>query len=133
MPRHYLIVDDSPVIRKTLQKMLDRFCPDGHLVTTAENSQEALEIFRDEDPDVVFMDIQLPDVDGEQTAQVMFQEDPDTKVIIISGLMEDDQRIRDLISAGAFDFLQKPIHSEDVEELIRLLEQEESSGAGRIR
>jgi two-component system LytT family response regulator len=133
MARHYLIVDDSPVIRQTLEKMLARFCPDGHRVSSAENSEQALKIFRDEQPDVVFMDIQLPDVDGEQTAQVMFTEDPSTKVIIISGLMEDDQRIRDLISMGAFDFLQKPIHSEDVKELIRLLEEEEDSGAGRIR
>lgn len=132
MPRHYLIVDDSAVIRQTLGKMLSRFCPDGHRVSAAETSEEALQIFRKEKPGVVFMDIQLPDVDGEQTAQVMFKEDPTTKVIIISGLMEDDRRIRDLISAGAFDFLQKPIHSSDVKELIRLLEEEEDGGAGRI-
>lgn len=132
MPRHYLIVDDSVVIRQTLEKMLARFCPQGHRVSTAETSEEALQIFRKDRPDLVFMDIQLPDVDGEQTAQVMFQEDPETKVVIISGLMEDDDRIRELISAGAFDFLQKPIHSSDVKELIRLLEEEEESGAGRI-
>lgn len=132
MPRHYLIVDDSAVIRQTLEKMLGRFCQDGHRVSSAEDSEQALQIFRKERPDVVFMDIQLPDVDGEQTAQVMFSEDPSTRVIIITGLMEDDPRVRNLISMGAFDFLQKPIHSADVKELIRLLKEEEDSGAGRI-
>lgn len=132
MSRHYLIVDDSPVIRQTLEKMLDRLCSGGHQISSAETSEQALKIFRDQQPEVVFLDIQLPDVDGEQTAQVIFSEAPETKVIVITGLMEDDERVRSLLSMGAFDFLPKPIHSSDVQELLRLLEDEEA-GAGRIK
>lgn len=134
MTREYLIVDDSPVIRQTLEKMLQRFCADGHTISTAGSSEEALTHFREHRPDVVLLDIQLPDVDGEQTARVIFEEDPETRIVVITGLMEDDDRVRGLLSMGAFEFLQKPIHSSDVEELVRLIEQEEeSSGAGRIR
>lgn len=132
MARDYLIVDDSPVIRQTLEKMLERLGSADAQIWTAETSKGALETFREQDPDVVFMDIQLPDVDGEQTAKVILTEDPQTRVIAITGLMEDDQRVRDMISMGAFDFVQKPIHSSDVEELLHLLDQEDS-GAGRIR
>jgi DNA-binding NtrC family response regulator len=132
MNRTYLIVDDSSVIRQTLEKMLRRFTDRDERILTAESSEEALEVFRAEKPDIVLLDIMLPDVDGDQTAQVMFNEDPDTRVVVITGLMEEDPRVREMIMKGAFDFLQKPIHSSDVEELIRLLEQEEG-GSGRIK
>lgn len=132
MARQYLIVDDSPVIRQTLEKMLDRLCPEGYQVSSAETSEQALKIFRDQRPDVVLLDIQLPDIDGEQTAQMIFSEAPETKVVVITGLMEDDERVRSLLSMGAFDLLPKPIHSSDLQELLRLLEDEEA-GAGRIK
>lgn len=132
MTREFLIVDDSPVIRRTLEKMLRRFGSGNARISTAADSQQALKEFRDKRPDVVLLDIQLPDVGGEQTARVMFNEDPSTRIVAITGLMEEDQRVRDLLSMGAFSLLTKPIHSSDVEELLRLLEEEES-GAGRIR
>jgi len=78
------------------------------------------------------MDVKLPDQDGEETTRQILQEDPDTRVVVITGLMEDDERVRNRISIGAFEFLQKPIHLRDVEEIIQLLDQEET-GAGRIR
>lgn len=131
MPRHYLVVDDSPVIRQTLVKMLERLSSDKPEISAAERSEEALEIFRRDEPDVVFMDIRLPDADGEQTARVMFEEDPETEIIIVTGLMEEDEQVREFISMGAFELLQKPIHSSDVEEVIQLLDQEQG-GAGRI-
>lgn len=132
MARHYLIVDDSPVIRQTLSKMLERLAPEPPKLSTAEDSESGLKTFREASPDVVFLDVRLPDVDGEQTLRVMFEENPETRVVVITGLMEDDEQVREMLSMGAFALLQKPIHTEDVEELLRLLDQEES-GAGRIR
>lgn len=132
MPRSYLIVDDSPVIRQTLEKMVERFSADHDGIMTAESSEEGLEIFREQRPDVVLLDVMLPDVAGDQTAQVMFAEAPETRVVVITGLMEDHERVREMLSMGAFEMLQKPIHSSDVQELMRLLDQEEE-GAGRIR
>lgn len=130
MDRTYLVVDDSSVVRQTLEKMLQRFGDPDDRILSAESSEEALEVFREEKPDVVLLDIMLPDVDGDQTAQVMSDENPDTRVVVVTGLMEDDPRVQEMTTKGVFDVLQKPIHSSDVEQLIRRLEQE-GGGSGR--
>lgn len=132
MPREYLIVDDSPVICTTLRKMLVKAGIDEDRISTVQSGQDALEVFYEEAPDVVFMDVQMPGMDGEETASMMMTEDPKIKIVVITGMGMDDERVKNLRSLGAFELLEKPIHSEDVDEIIQLLEREES-GAGRIR
>lgn len=132
MPRNYLIVDDSPVICTTLRKMLVKAGVPEETISVAQSGDEAMERFYEEQPDIIFMDVQMPGMDGEQTASMMMTENPEIKVIVITGMGMDDERVKNLRSLGAFELLEKPIHSEDVDDVIRLLEREES-GAGRIR
>lgn len=132
MPRTYLIVDDSPVICTTLKKMLVKAGVNEQQIEMAQSGDEAMEMFYEVHPDIVFMDVQMPGMDGEQTASMMMTENPEIRVVVITGMGMEDERVMNLRSLGAFELLEKPIHSEDVDELIRLLEREES-GAGRIR
>lgn len=132
MVRSYLIVDDSPVICTTLRKMLVKLGVDEREIFTATAGDEALEVFHEEDPDVVFMDIQMPGMDGEQTASMMMTEDPEVRVVVVTGMGEDDPRVMNLRSLGAFQVLEKPIHTDDVDEVVKLLDREEF-GAGRIQ
>lgn len=130
MARDYLIVDDSPVVRNTLERMLTELGREDEWVYTAESSEEALDVFHEVEPDVVFMDIKLPDVDGEQTASVMLTQDPKTLVIVISALSADDKRVRNLLAVGAFEFLGKPIHSEDIKAVIQRVDEEKARTEG---
>lgn len=132
MARNYLIVDDSPVICTTLRKMLMKAGIPEEQIETVQSGDEALDLFYQIEPEVVFMDVQMPGMDGEETASMMMTEDPEVKIIVVTGMGMDDQRVKNLRSLGAFELLEKPIHSEDIDDVIRLVEREES-GAGRIR
>lgn len=132
MPRHYLIVDDSPVIRLTLERMLRKHSVDEERIHIAEGGQEALDRFPELGPDVVFMDMMMPDMGGDQCASLMLQENPRLKVIIVTGLSRDEEPVRKLVSLGAFDVVEKPIRSGDVRRVLELIREEEG-GTGRIR
>lgn len=132
MVRKYLIVDDSPVICTTLRKMLAKLDVDDEFIETATSGEEALEAFHEGEPDVVFMDIQMPGMDGEETAAMMMTENPEMRVIVVTGMGSEDPRVKNLRSLGAFQILEKPVHTDDVAKVVRLLDREES-GAGRIQ
>lgn len=132
MVRKYLIVDDSPVICTTLSKMLAKLDVDDEFIETATSGEEALEAFHEGEPDVVFMDIQMPGMDGEETAAMMMTENPEMRVIVVTGMGSEDPRVKNLRSLGAFQILEKPVHTEDVAKVVRLLDREEF-GAGRIQ
>lgn len=127
----FLVVDDSPVVTQTLRKTLQREGYDANQIHTASSGEEGLAMFEALNPDVVFLDVQMPGLDGEQTAAEMTHEDPEVRVIVITGMGPSDDRVRRMVAAGAFKVLEKPIHSEDLEEVLQLIERE-TSGAGRI-
>lgn len=101
-------------------------------IHTVDDGAKAVEIFREVEPEIVFMDIDMPGMDGEEAAGLMLMEDPDLKVIVVSALDRDDDRVRGLLSFGAFEVLQKPIRSEDIGRVLNLIA-EEGSGRGRIK
>lgn len=128
----YLIVDDSPVIRKLLEKLLIKEGVPAEKIHAVGDGAKAVETFREVDPGVVFMDIDMPGMDGEEAASLMLMEEPELKVVIVSALERDDDRVRGLLSFGAFEIVQKPVRSEDVARVLNLIEEEES-GRGRIK
>ncbi len=127
-----MIVDDSPVIRKLLEKLLIKEGIPADAIHAVEDGAKAVEAFRDVGADVVFMDIDMPGMDGEEAAGLMLMEEPELKVVIVSALDRDDDRVRGLLSFGAFEIVQKPVRSEDVSRVLNLIEEEES-GRGRIK
>lgn len=133
MAREFLVVDDSQVIRMTLQRMLQREGGvDPEDIRAAEDGEEAMELFYESPPDIVFMDIDMPGMDGEQAATAMLEEKPEIRIVVVTAMNRGDKRVTNLISMGAFEVVEKPIHSEDIADIFALLEREES-GAGRIR
>lgn len=125
LARAYLIVDDSPVIRLTVQKMLVQLGVDPSSIHAASDGESALEAFEELRPDAVFLDIEMPGLDGEQAAHAMLMTHPETKVIVVSGLDPDDERIRRLVSLGAFEVVRKPVHSVALRELLSLMDGED--------
>lgn|SRR5690554_5224523 len=114
-----LVVDDSPVQTLTLRRMLERH---GHTVFEAKNGRVALEQAARHPPDLILMDILMPDLDGLETTRLLAAE-PATAhipVIIVSGKDEIvDQR--DGTGSGARGYLTKPPREADLINLIKQL------------
>jgi class 3 adenylate cyclase len=101
-----LVVDDDPINRRLLARALDAL---GHAVLTAANGREALAVLRDEEPDVVLLDIVMPEMDGVAVLE-RIKADPelrDVPVIMVSAL-EDVEGVIRCIELGAEDYLPKP-------------------------
>ncbi len=100
---HILVVDDERAIRRFLRASLST---QGHIVVEAANGKEALAIAADERPDIIFLDLGLPDIDGIQVTREL-REWSQTPIIILSVRDQEAEKIRAL-DAGADDYLTKP-------------------------
>jgi pilus assembly protein CpaE len=112
-----LIVDDIPETRENLRKLL-YFEPDIDIVGLASNGEEAIGLASALQPDIVLMDINMPDMDGIAASEQIRRAAPVTQVIMMSVQSEADYLRRSML-AGAMDFLTKPFTSEELVGSIR--------------
>jgi CheY-like chemotaxis protein len=98
-----LMVDDEPQFRQATQKV---FRKKGFDTLIAANGREALEQLENK-PDVVVLDVRMPDMDGNETLEEIRKRSPDLPVIMLTGHGADDSAKRAL-TQGAFDYLAKP-------------------------
>jgi DNA-binding NarL/FixJ family response regulator len=112
-----LIVDDHPVVRKGLAMFISSFA-DLKLVGEAEDGASALETYRRERPQVVLMDLLLPDMDGTEAIQHIRQEFPGAAILALSA-SADEELIEAALRAGARGFLSKMISVAELAEAIR--------------
>ncbi|OQX23487.1 MAG: hypothetical protein BWK80_25775 [Desulfobacteraceae bacterium IS3] len=115
MEEKILLVDDEEGIRKVLGISL---ADSGYLVFTAENGDEALRIFRQEQPAIVLSDIKMPGMDGIELLKKIKRENPDTEVILITGHGDMELAIKSL-KYEATDFITKPISDDDLERALQ--------------
>jgi two-component system chemotaxis response regulator CheY len=101
-----LIVDDAAFMRMTLKKMIEEL---GYeVVGEAVDGNDAVEKYKELQPDLVTMDITMPNKDGITATREIREYDPKAK-IIISSAMGQESMVKDAIIAGASDFIVKPI------------------------
>lgn len=110
-----LIVDDAAFMRVTLKNVLE---PAGYEVQEAENGAVAVEKYGVFRPDVVTMDITMPEMDGIQAVKRIVGSDPNAKVVMVSALGQESM-VKDAILAGAKDFIVKPFQPDRVLDAIR--------------
>ena len=110
-----LIVDDQEEILESLGAIL---VDEGHEILRAGDGQEALHIVQDDSPDVVFLDIWIPGIDGMQTLKAIKRIDPSCSVVMMSGHGTIETAVK-AIKLGATDYLEKPINLEDVLHLVQ--------------
>ena len=111
MDNKLLLVDDEEGIRKVLGISLADL---GYEVFTAENGEQALEIFRRENPPIVLTDIKMPVMDGIELLRKIKDKNPDTEVIMITGHGDMELAIKSL-KYRAIDFVTKPINDDILE------------------
>ena len=112
-----LIVDDIPETRENVRKLL-AFETDVEVVGVAATGREAVQLARDLQPNIVMMDINMPDMDGITAVEMISRDVPIAQVIMMSVQSEADYLRRSML-AGARDFLTKPFTSEDLVSTIR--------------
>ncbi len=106
-----LIVDDSSIMRRTIEKNLGDY--DLEIIGMASNGNEALEIVKKEKPDVVTLDITMPEMDGITCLESIMAIHPEAKVMIITALSDKLTGLQAL-DKGARGFLYKPVRADDL-------------------
>ncbi len=112
-----LIVDDIPETRENVRKLL-QFESDLEVIGHAATGGEAIRMVEEQQPDVVLMDINMPDSDGIAASQTITKNVPGTQIIIMSVQSEADY-LRRAMLAGARDFLMKPFSGDELVEAVR--------------
>jgi pilus assembly protein CpaE len=125
-----LIVDDIPETRDHLSKLLG-FEPDIEVVGAAASGREAIEMASQLTPDVVLMDINMPDMDGIAATERLSAEVPSAAVVMMSVQGEADYLRRSML-AGAREFLVKPFSSDELTSSIRQVYTRERDKMSRI-
>lgn len=122
--RKALVVDDDPEL---VELITDALAADGRFeVRVANNGFDAGMMVREYHPDVIVLDVMLPDINGKEVCQRVRSDSAldDVRIICISGMVEQD-KIADLMAAGANQFLQKPFEVDAlVEAMCRQLDME---------
>jgi pilus assembly protein CpaE len=116
-----LIADDVPEARDNVQKLL-QFAPDIAVVGQAGTGREAVDLARRLNPDIILMDVQMPEMDGIAATQVITAQFPSIAVIMIS-VQIDPENLRRSLQAGARDYLSKPFGLDDLTNSIRTVYQ----------
>lgn len=116
MSKRILIVDDAAFMRMMIKEILTK---NGYEIAgEAADGLQAVEMYRELRPDLVTMDITMPDMDGIQALKEIRNFDEEAKVIVCSA-MGQQAMVIDAIQAGARDFIVKPFQAERVIEAIR--------------
>ena len=106
-----LVVDDAMFMRASLKMMLEK---NGfEVVGEAENGAIAVQKYKELKPDVVTMDITMPEMDGLQALKLIKQGDPNAKVVVVSA-MGQEPVVKEAILSGAKSFIVKPFKEDFV-------------------
>lgn len=116
LPNRLLIVDDSPIMRSIVKKILGATSFTLEIAEASEGAA-ALELISRRAAEIVFLDYNMPGLDGVATLTQIRNADPDVRVVIMTAAHDDsiDQRARE---AGANGFLRKPFYPADVDAML---------------
>lgn len=109
-----LVVDDEPGILQTVSSILK---DEGHRVLVTGSGQEALDLWAKQRPDVVLLDIWLPDRDGLEVLRAVREADPGASVVMMSGHGDVSTAVKS-IKMGAHDYLEKPLSYDRVVQVV---------------
>ena len=116
-PARLLIVDDHDLVRESTQLMLGG-APDLEVVGEAVNGRHALELCSQLSPDLVLMDVRMPEMDGLSATRAIKEEMPSITVLMVTAFESEDYR-REAASAGAAGYILKDASRQQLLEAVR--------------
>ncbi|MCH6258068.1 response regulator transcription factor [Puniceicoccaceae bacterium K14] len=123
-PIRLILVDDQNLFREGLRTILeidDRF----EMVAEASNGQHAVTLAQEHNPDVLLMDLNMPEMNGIEATQAILQAQPNAKVLVLT-TFDDDERVFEALRAGASGYLLKDTPSEQLANAIQTIHRGES-------
>jgi CheY-like chemotaxis protein len=117
-PLRYIIIDDTQIVVEIFSTIIDMM--EGEVVGTASTGAEAFVLYIDLLPDVVVMDISMPDMNGIEAMKSIFGMNPAANIIVISGNDYEDIRL-EVFQLGAKLFIGKPFHIDQIMEVLEKL------------
>lgn len=115
MSKTILVVDDAAFMRMMIRDILSK---EGYSIREAVNGRDAVEKFRESRPDLVTLDITMPEMDGIEALAAIREIDPNASVLMVSA-MGQQALVVEALEAGATDFLIKPFQPTKVLETVK--------------
>ncbi len=116
-PIRVMVVDEHGMVRKGIVAFLKN-SPDLQIVGEAQDGREAVELCKPLEPDVILMDLQMPEMDGITATRIIHQQYPQIQIIALTSFPDRD-KVQDALSAGAISYLLKNVSGDDLAEAIR--------------
>ncbi len=103
--KRVLIVDDALIMRKRIREIAEE--AGWQVAGEAKDGEEAILLYQREKPDLVTLDIVMPNLDGVSALKKMIESDPSARVVMVSAVNQKD-KLAECVRAGAIDFIVKP-------------------------
>ena len=134
-PVRYLVVDDSVFARKSLAKMIEEF--GGEVAGEAGDGCTAITEYGRTNPDIVLMDITMPQMEGIEAVERIVRQHPEARIVMVSSVGYQDN-ILAALQKGARHFVQKPVKPDVLYEILRYVLNDDAgvpapAGAGEVR
>jgi DNA-binding NarL/FixJ family response regulator len=115
-----LIADDQRLFADSLRVVIESSAPEFEVVGIAENGNQAVSLVREYKPDIVLMDVRMPEMDGVEATRIIHERHPAVKILILT-TFSDDEYVKNSIKHGAEGYLLKNRPAEELIESIRAL------------
>jgi DNA-binding NarL/FixJ family response regulator len=115
-----LLADDQRLFVDNLKLMLETLAEDIQVIGIAMNGQEAIAFVEAEMPDIILMDIRMPEMDGVEAAKILHQKYPAVKIVMLTTFLEDDY-VEVALRNGAYGYILKNIKGDDLIASIRAI------------
>lgn len=115
----YLVIDDSKLARLSLIKSLKANVGEAEIFQ-ATNGAEAVDLVMNEKPDIAFLDLTMPVMDGYEALPLMMQNHPKIKVVVVSADIQERAKTK-VINLGAQLHIQKPINVEKMKDILDII------------
>jgi len=113
----YLVTDDSKMARKMIIKSIQDIINEEDEIIQATNGEEAVSMYKEENPDISFMDLTMPIMDGFEATLAIKSFDPDAKIIIVSADIQEGS-MKKAKENGALGFIKKPINPDNLKNML---------------
>jgi len=118
-----MIVDDHPMVAEGIQSILESY-DDIRVVACLSNGRTAIDQFEALNPDVVLMDLNMPDVGGLSATEIMLERRPDTRIVILS-MHDNPEYISSALSHGAMGYILKDVPTDEIKRAIDTVMQDQ--------
>jgi excisionase family DNA binding protein len=118
-----LVVDDDPMIREVLKEIVQ---DQRHTVSTAENGERALEEIKRQHYDLIFLDLQLPDMNGIKVLENIKEKDKNAVIVIITAFADEPVALK-AMSLGPLLLIRKPFREKDITEILNMVMKSKAS------